>query len=146
MIQIGTQKLAFDDCGAGHSLLLLTGLGSSRFGWWKQIAPFAEKFRVVAMDHRDAGESGRATEAYTIDDMANDAVGVIQNLGFAPTFVLGYSMGGFIALALTLQYPELVDKLILVSTSAGGPAHVKPSPEDMALLARDPRWERARSR
>ena len=138
MIQIGTQKIAFDDCGAGHSLLLLTGLGSSRFGWWKQIAPFAEKFRVVAMDHRDAGESGRATEAYTIDDMANDAAGVIQNLGLTPTFVLGYSMGGFIALTLTLQHPELVDMLILVSTSAGGPAHVHPAPADAALLARIP--------
>lgn len=141
-IQIGSQTIAYDEHGAGHALLLLTGLGSSRFGWWKQIAPFAEKFRVLALDNRDAGESGQATEAYSIDDMANDAVGIIQNLGLAPTFVLGYSMGGFIALALTLQYPELVDKLILVSTSAGGPAHVKPSPEDMKLLARDPREDK----
>ncbi|MBI5301472.1 MAG: alpha/beta hydrolase [Chloroflexi bacterium] len=138
IIQIGSQTIFYDEHGAGHSLLLITGLGGSRLGWWKQIEPFAQRYRVFAMDNRDAGDSARAIAPYTIDDMANDAAGVTQNLGVAPAFVLGYSMGGFIALQLVLQHPELVDKLILVSTSAGGPAHVRPSPENMALLARDP--------
>ncbi|MBI3734644.1 MAG: alpha/beta fold hydrolase, partial [Chloroflexi bacterium] len=66
-----------------------------------------------------------------------DSAGVIRNLNLGLTHVMGISMGGFISLELAIRYPELVDKLTLVATSAGGPTHVNAAPEILALLARN---------
>jgi 3-oxoadipate enol-lactonase len=134
--QVGSHTVYYDECGAGHPLLLLTGLGSTRFGWWKQIEPFSHRFRVINMDNRDAGDSALGTGPYTIADMAEDSAGVIQNLKLGPTHVVGISMGGFISLELAIRHPELVEKLVLVSTSAGGATNVNPQPAIAALLMR----------
>jgi pimeloyl-ACP methyl ester carboxylesterase len=69
--------------------------------------------------------------------MADDVASVLQNLNLAPAHVVGWSMGGFIALELAIRNPALVQKLILVSTSAGGSStSVHPAPEISALLLR----------
>ncbi len=134
--QVGSHTAYYDDCGQGHPLLFLTGLGGSRFGWWKQIVPFAAHFRVVNMDNRDGGDSAKGTGPYTITDMAEDTAGLIQNLQLGRTHVVGISMGGMIAQELTLRHPDLVDKLVLASTTAGGPSNVGPAPEIAALFMR----------
>ena len=136
--QIGAQTIYYDEYGAGHPLILIPGLGGSRLGWSKQIEPFSCKYRVINLDNRDAGSSGRSASAYGIADMADDVAGLINNLGLGSTFVVGVSMGGFIAQHLTLRHPALVKKMVLVSTSAGGAGHVNPAPEIAALLVRDP--------
>jgi 3-oxoadipate enol-lactonase len=133
-IQAGSHRVYYDEHGTGHPLLLIPGLSNSRLTWWKQIEPLSKKFRVISMDNRDAGDSALGTGPYTIPDMADDTAGLIQNLHLNTTYVVGWSMGGFISLELTLRHPELVEKLILVSTSAGGPTHVPPTPEILALL------------
>ena len=132
--QVGSHTVYYDDYGAGHPVLFMSGLGSTRLGWWKQIEPFAAKFRVINMDNRDAGDSALGTGPYTIADMAEDAAGVIQNLRLGPTHVVGISMGGMITQELAVRHPELVDKLVLVSTTAGGPTAVNAKPEIAALL------------
>ena len=114
----------------------MSGLGSTRLGWWKQIKPFAKKFRVINMDNRDAGDSALGTGPYTIADMADDVAGVIRNLHLGRTHIVGILMGGMIAQELAIRYPELVDKLVLVATTAGGPASVNAKPEIAALLMR----------
>ena len=58
-------------------MLLLTGLGASRLGWWKQIEPFSKTHRVIAMDNCDAGDSALGTGPYTIADLADHAAGGI---------------------------------------------------------------------
>ena len=45
--QVGSHTVYYDELGEGHPLLLLTGLGASRLGWWKQLGPFTDKFRVT---------------------------------------------------------------------------------------------------
>jgi pimeloyl-ACP methyl ester carboxylesterase len=133
-IQAGPQRIYYDEYGTGHPLLLIPGLSNSRLIWWKQIEPLSKKYRVISMDNRDAGDSALGTGPYTIPDMADDAAGLIQSLHLNTTYVVGWSMGGFISLELTLRHPGLVKKLILVSTSAGGPTHVPPTPEILNLL------------
>lgn len=136
--QIGSQTIYYDEYGTGAPLILIPGLGGSRLGWAKQLAPFAQKYRVINLDNRDAGDSGLSVRAYTIADMADDVAGVIENLNLGAAFIVGVSMGGFIAQHLTLRHPARVKKLVLVSTSAGGAGHVNPKPEIAALLVRDP--------
>ncbi len=131
---VGSQSIYYDDCGSGHPVLLISGLGASRFMWWKQIEIFSRKHRLINMDNRDAGDSAPGTGPYTIADMADDAAGLIRNLNCGPTYVIGLSMGGFIALELSLRHPGLVGKLILVATSAGGSAYIPPAHKVGVLL------------
>jgi pimeloyl-ACP methyl ester carboxylesterase len=134
--QVGAQTMYYDDLGAGQPVLLISGLGSTRMGWWKQIEPFSRRFHVINMDNRDAGDSSLAKNAYTIANMAEDSAGVIKNLNLGRTHIIGVSMGGMIAQELAIRYPELVDKLVLVSTTAGGPTGINARPEIAALLTR----------
>jgi 3-oxoadipate enol-lactonase len=132
--QVGSHTVYYDEFGAGHPLILISGLGSTRLGWWKQIEPFAKKFRVINLDNRDAGDSALGTGPYTIADMAEDVAGVIKNLNLGRTHIVGISMGGMISQELAIRHPELVDKLVLVATTAGGPTSVNAKPEIAALL------------
>lgn len=134
--QVGSHTVAYDERGAGHPVLFMSGLSSTRLAWWKQIDIFSQKYRVINMDNRDAGDSYPGEGPYTIADMAADTAGLIQNLNLGATHIIGISMGGMIAQELAIRYPQLVDKLVLVSTTAGGPAAVNAKPEIAALLVR----------
>jgi pimeloyl-ACP methyl ester carboxylesterase len=82
------------------------------------IRSFAERYRVLAFDNRGAGRTDKPDIPYTIEMMANDTLGLMDAVGIERANVLGISLGGRIALALTLAHPERVEKLALVSTSA----------------------------
>jgi 3-oxoadipate enol-lactonase len=134
---IGSQAIFYDEHGSGRPLVLISGLGGTRLGWRKQIEPLAQQFRLIAFDNRDAGCSGPSDVPYNIANMATDAAGLIQKLALGPSYVAGWSMGGFIAQELAIRYPELVKRLVLVATMAGGPSTVYAEPEVLATLAYD---------
>lgn len=141
MVLVDGRKMAYDEVSPPNprgNVLLLTGLGSKRLGWYKQLDEFGKYYRTIALDHRDTGDSDYVSEPYAIKDQADDAAKVLKALGISKTHVIGISMGGFIALELTLRHPELVDKLVLTATSAGGPTHVAAGPQMQAqLIARN---------
>jgi pimeloyl-ACP methyl ester carboxylesterase len=116
------------------TILLLTGLASKRYGWYNQLDEFGRTYRTIALDHRDISDSDEASEPYTIVDLADDAAEVMRLLGVKRTHVIGISLGGYVSLQLAIRHPELVEKLVLVSTSAGGATHVQPGPEMLAML------------
>ena len=91
------RRMYYDDSGDGSPLLLLTGLGATRHLWARQVAAFRSSHRTIAIDNRDTGESDPEEAGYTLTDLANDAVALLDALGIARTHVLGISMGGFIA-------------------------------------------------
>ncbi|MBB6015277.1 alpha/beta fold hydrolase [Deinococcus radiopugnans] len=142
---IGTRTLAYDEVRPEHpqgNVLLLTGLGSNRLGWRGQLPVFGEKYRTFAIDHRDTGDSdaviGDGGDAdYSTADQADDAAAFLRAMNAAPAHVVGLSMGGFIALNLAVRWPELVQSLTLVSTSAGGASHVGPDPAGLDALRPD---------
>lgn len=114
------QMLYYEVYGEGTPLLLLPGIGFDMALWGlHQIPAFSAEYQVIAFDNRDAGRSSRATEAYTISDMTEDVVGLLDGLEIDRAHVLGISMGGMIAQELALSHPERVDRLVLVGTGAG---------------------------
>ena len=94
--------------GEGPTLLLIQGLGYATWGWERQAPALAERFRVVAFDNRGAGRSDKPDEPYSIELLADDARAAIEQLGSAPASILGFSMGGYVALTLARRHPEAV--------------------------------------
>ena len=82
------------------------------------IRPLSKHFKVLAFDNRGSGRSDKPDEPYSIAMMADDTIGLMDALGIEKAVVVGLSLGGRIAMELALSYPERVEKLVLVSTSA----------------------------
>ncbi len=140
----GNRKMAYDEVSPPNpkgTILLLTGLGSTRLAWSKQLEAFGMQYRTIALDHRDAGDSFQTTGRYTTADQADDIAAALPELGVSKTHVIGISMGGMMALELTLRYPELVDKLVLVSTTAGGKSSQRPD-WGLLMMMMTPPWLR----
>jgi pimeloyl-ACP methyl ester carboxylesterase len=71
------------------------------------------------------GKSDKPDEEYTVGLMASDAAGLLRSLGIPKAHVVGVSLGGYIAQELALNHPDLVDRLVLLSTSCGGPRYLE---------------------
>jgi 3-oxoadipate enol-lactonase len=115
-VRVGELELAYETEGAGEPLLMLMGLGGERHAWDLVRKDLARRYRLVLVDNRDAGESDEARGAYSLDDMAADALGVMDALGIERFHVLGASMGGAITQRLMMQAPARVASALLLST------------------------------
>ncbi len=101
-----------------------------------QVAAVADAgFRAVAYDHRDAGSSGLASGAYTLDDLVDDGRAVIEQLGGGqPVDWVGLSTGGFVGMRIAARYPGSIRRLVLMDTSAGREPRIKRLRYDALLL------------
>ena len=139
-VNVDGRQLAYEEVSPPDpegTVLLLCGIGAKRQGWYRQLPVLGRRFRTLALDYRDVGDSDPATEPYSIDELADDVAALARELGIESASLVGISMGGFISLVLALRHPELVCRLILVVTSAGGETHVSTSPEVMRALMPD---------
>ena len=129
-------ELAYSVEGGGpETMLLIQGLGARAADWGPAVpSALAERFRVVMFDNRGTGSSSRPREAWSLEDMAADAVAVLDAVGAERAHVLGVSMGGMIAELVALDSAERVERLVLLSTNAGGSSAIHPGPEMMSVL------------
>lgn len=123
----------------GPAVLLINGLGCNAAEWGQAFpAALARDFRVVLMDNRGIGASKSLVAKWSMEDMANDALAVLDAVGVARAHVVGTSMGGMIAQTIALEHPERVERLVLLCTHAGGPKVVPPTSAAAALFAPAP--------
>jgi pimeloyl-ACP methyl ester carboxylesterase len=117
-MQVSTNglMLAYSESGAGEPLVLIMGLGADHSAWEQHVAAFADEYRCFAVDNRGSGRSDAPAGPYTTAQMADDYAGLIEGLGLAPARVVGISMGGAIAQQLAIRHPDLVARLVLVSS------------------------------
>jgi 3-oxoadipate enol-lactonase len=87
--------------------------------WMYQAAHFSTWFKVVGVDIRGYGRSDKVTAAFSLKDMCDDVIGVMQDLGISHAICGGCSVGSGIALLLGLDHPERFDALILVGGNSG---------------------------
>ena len=120
-IGIGGRAVGYDREGAGPPIVMVNGFAAARADWDPTfVAGLAEGHEVVRLDNRGVGESVSDGQPFTVDDLAGDVAEAIGALGIERPAVLGWSMGGFVAQELAATRPELVGRLILLSTRAAG--------------------------
>jgi len=133
-------------------VLLIAGLGGQLLAWSDEMCEnLADHgFFVIRFDHRDIGLSTKLEDAgipnfveireayykgevpkvpYTLEDMADDAIGILDDLNIDKTHVCGASIGGMIALVLTYRHPTRVLSLTLINSTTGDPNLLPPKPE-----------------
>lgn len=120
-IKTNTIRLYYEKAGQGDPIVFLHGYTGSGKDWKHQVSVLSDRYTTITIDHRGHGQSEAPPleEAYSINTSANDIYNVLITLGFSRYVLVGHSMGGFMALQLTLEHPELVSALVLVDTSSG---------------------------
>lgn len=137
-------------------LLLIMGLGAQMLSWDEDFCAglAARGFYVIRYDNRDSGLStklesageadvlgafgGNAKPAYSLDDLADDAAGLLDGLGISAAHIVGASMGGFIAQLVAINHPDRALSLTSIMSGPGGRDAVPPQPEGAEILVKVP--------
>jgi 3-oxoadipate enol-lactonase len=104
--------------GSGEPVLLIHGLGSSGADWALQVLALEREFRVIVPDLPGCGHSGRRGGAYAIESCADSLWTLVDELSEPQVSIVGYSLGGAVALEMALQRPHAVPRLVLINTLA----------------------------
>lgn len=112
--------LHYERRGAGPRLLYCNGSGATLREVRALLKLLTADFDLLAFDYRGMGASPPVTEPYTMADVAADVVGLLDEVGWDRTAVVGLSFGGMVAQELAVTHPERVQRLALLSTSPGG--------------------------
>ena len=99
------------------AVLMIQGLGADKHGWDMQRFALSLNYRVIALDNRGAGRSDKPFGHYSLEQMADDAIAVLDQVGVQQAHVVGASMGGAITQLIGLKYPERVISLTLACTA-----------------------------
>jgi pimeloyl-ACP methyl ester carboxylesterase len=133
-VKVGDVNIYYEVHGKGEALVLVMGYGGSSAWWFPQVPVFSRQYRVVAFDNRGTGQSDKPDMPYTMEMMAADVAGLIENIGIKAAHIFGVSMGGMIAQHFALSYPEKVISLVLGCTMCGGPHSIIANAEAMSAL------------
>lgn len=104
--------------GQGPALVLSHALGCDLHMWDEVTALLKARFTLVRYDHCGHGQSAAKGHAFTMQDLADDAAALIQNLGLGPVHFAGVSMGGMTAQALAASHPQLVRSIVVANSAA----------------------------
>ncbi len=145
LVRAGDVDLCADAFGepGDPPMLLVMGMGFQLVHWPEELCRrlATEGFHVVRFDNRDAGESTHLPgHRYTLEDMADDAAGLLDGLGLGSAHVVGASMGGMVAQVMAVRHPSRVRSLASLMSTTGRRGVGRTSVRVFRhLLARPPR-------
>jgi 3-oxoadipate enol-lactonase len=116
---VGDYSLRYADTERGEPVFLcIHGLADALEVWDALAGPLAERGRLVRMDQRGHGESGAPPGPCTREDLARDAIAVLDALAVPRAILVGHSVGGIVAMTAALLAPERVAGLVLIGTAS----------------------------
>ena len=116
---IGDAEIYYEESGQGEPLLLVPGLSGQGAFWSPQVADLSRDFRVVIHDHRGAGQSTHSRITYSVEQMADDVLKLMDALRIETAHFVGHSTGGAIGQVIALDHPRRLRSLVLSATWAG---------------------------
>ena len=135
-VRVRDIDVAYMMFGKGDPIILFNGASDNMDAWDPSfLTGLSSNHTVIAFDQRGIGNSIVGSKPYTYQQLANDTAGLLDALKIPKADVMGYSLGGHIAQAFTVSYPEKVNRLILVATSCGGKDGIPKPPEFKKLQA-----------
>lgn len=123
-----TASIAFRTLGRGSKLIMLPPSHMNMYCWDPQLLRLLSKrYQVIIVDYPDIGESKLKQGEYTVNNIADAMAEFIENSCSKNEKVglLGYSLGGWVAQAIAIKHPELVNKLALIATDVGSPRSIR---------------------
>lgn len=152
-------EIEYDTFGdpSGKPILLIMGLGTQMIAWLPEFCELLvdKEFYVIRFDNRDVGLSSKlgelgvpkvmeainkiqngekVTSPYSLEDMADDAMGLLDHLNIQKAHICGASMGSMIAQVIAIRYPSRVLSLVPIMGSTGNPELPQATPEAMQVL------------
>lgn len=115
-VQLHDIRLHYRAIGTGPTLVLIHGLGSSGADWAFQVRDLAAHFHLVLPDLRGCGDSEKPRTRYTIRQFAQDLWGLLDAIGEHDVGLIGFSLGGAVALEMALQRPQSVSRILTINS------------------------------
>jgi pimeloyl-ACP methyl ester carboxylesterase len=128
-------SLYYETHGQGEALVLVPSTAFSAEVWKPSQLPLAKSAQLILHDPRGCGRTSATQQVYTINQMANDIVALLDHLKVESAHLVGHSMGGRIALEMALNFPGRVKSLIMAASGSGQAA--RPGPDCIPGL---PHW------
>ena len=133
-VRVGDINIAYKMFGKGEPILLISGAGGDMNSWDPStLKSLSSNHTVIIFDNRGVANTTTGSKAFSIQQFVNDTVGLLDVLKIEKADVLGHSMGGIVAQQLAVTHPEMVNRLILVSTTCGGKDSIPTSPQLLKL-------------
>jgi aminoacrylate hydrolase len=110
------ESLYYEVHGSGPYLMLVSGLGGMASFWAPHVEALAKRFTVVLHDHRGTGQSSHSLIRYSVEQMADDVIQLMDRLDIARAHFIGHSTGGAIGQTLALDHPARMDRMVLSAT------------------------------
>jgi pimeloyl-ACP methyl ester carboxylesterase len=118
-IRVGDIEMNCRDEGTGRTVVLVHAFPLNSRMWDAQVAALSSEFRVIAPDLRGFGLTGAGSGPQSIEEMAADIRGLLDELGLSRVTLVGLSMGGYVSMAFYRRYPEALNALVLADTRGG---------------------------
>jgi pimeloyl-ACP methyl ester carboxylesterase len=120
-IEVHGSEVSFVEVGSGPVLLLIHGMAGTCANWESVIEPLALNHTVLAPDFPGHGDSAPGGGDYSLGALASGLRDLLLTLGHERATLVGHSLGGGVAMQFTYQFPEMVERLVLVSSGGLGP-------------------------
>ena len=109
-------EIAYEDAGQGEPVVFVSGLNGVGRYWTPQVPLFSKHFRVITYDQRGTGGSDRMQREFSVDQMAEELIGLMDVLKIERAHLVGMSTGGAIGQTIAIEHPQRLMKLALCST------------------------------
>ena len=111
--------LFYESHGSGPAIVFLHGRGGNHLSWWQQVPHFADRYRVITIDHREFGLTKDVDKGPGRKAFADDLHQLLDHLKIDRACLVGQSMGGFTAMSFAVREPDRVAGLVLADTTGG---------------------------